>query len=73
MSMNSFPKNYISANSFIKSSFSLFEFSFMLTMLYIVSVSDISSDISTNSSFVHYKSIFLVLYRFFFLGQFVLK
>ena len=64
MSMNFVPKNSSSANLFIKSSFSLCKFSFpsfMLTMLYIVSVLDISSSIYTNSSFVHYKSILLVL------------
>ena len=76
MSMNYVLKKSNSANSFIKSSFSLYEFSFpscMLTILYFVSVSDISSSIFTNSSFVHSKSILLVLYRSFFLGQFVLK
>ena len=76
MFMNYVPKKSSYANSFIKSSFSLSEFSFpsfMLIILYIVSVSDISSSIYTNSSFVHPKSILLVLYRCFFLGQFVLK
>ena len=69
-------KKSCSAKSFIRSSFSLSKFSFpsfILTILYIVSVSDISSSISTNYSFVHSKSILLVLYKFFFLGQFVLK
>ena len=76
MSINSVPKKSSSTSSFIKSSFSLSKFyfpSFMLNILYIVSVSDISSSISTNYSFVHAKSILLILYRFFYLGQFVLK
>ena len=45
----------------------------MLTMLYIVSVLEISSSTSTNFSLVHSKSRLLVLYRFFFLGQLLLK
>ena len=59
-----------------KSSLSLSEISFssfMLTMLYIISISEISSSISTNSSLVHSKSRLLVIYRFFFLGQLWLK
>ena len=55
------------SNSISMSSFSLSEFSFspfMLTMLYIVSVSEISSSTSTNSSLVHFKSRLLVLYNF---------
>ena len=76
--MNNVPKNSSSdtTKSFNRSSFSLYEFSFpsfILTILHIVSVSDIYLSISTNSSFVHSKSILLVLYRFFFLGQFVLR
>ena len=76
--MNYVPKNssFVTAKSFNRSSFSLYEFyfpSFILTILYIISVSDISSSISTNSSFVHSKSILLLLYKFFFLGQFILK
>ena len=74
--MNYVLKKSSSANSFIKSSFSIFEFyfpSYMLTILYIISVSDISSSISTNPSFVHSNNIHLVLYKLFFLGQFVLK
>ena len=45
----------------------------MFTMLYIVSISEISSSSSTISSLVHSKSRLLVLYRFFFLGQLLLK
>ena len=69
-------KKSSSAKSFIRSSFSLSEFYFpyfILTILYIVSISDISSSISTNSSFVHSKSILLVLYKLFFLGQLYLN
>ena len=76
MSINYVFKKSSSAKSFTRSSFSLSEFyfpSFILTILYLVSVLDISSSISTNSSFVHSKSILLVLCKFFFLGQFVLK
>ena len=74
--MNYVFKNSSSAKSFIRSLFSLSKssfHSFILTILYIVLVSDISSSISTNSSFVHSKSILLVLYKFLFRGQFVLK
>ena len=54
--------------------FKKLEFSRVLhTMLYIVSVSKISSSTSTNSSLVHSKSKLLVLYKFFFLGQLLLK
>ena len=59
--MNSVFKNSSSTKSFIRSSFSLSESSFpsfILTILYIVSVSDISSSISTNSSFVNGVKIF---------------
>ena len=76
--MNYVPKTSSSgiAKSFNRSSFSLYGFSFhscILTILYIVSISYIFLSISTNSSFVHSKSILLVLYRFFFLGQFELR
>ena len=57
MSMNSVPENSSSAKSFIRSSFSLSDFSFpafILTIQYIVSISNISSSMSTYSSFVHF-------------------
>ena len=56
MSMNFVPENSSSAKSFIRSSFSLSDFSFpafILTIQYIVSISNISSSMSTYSSFVH--------------------